>query len=186
MNFITYEAAYALYPWATFEERSNLYLKNASAAGETIYAQRGWRTVSAYLLPNDCIPSDFFVDVERSVMDCKSWRMPLDMRGVQFPPPLSATSVVYTSDPSTNNTWIVKDTVSGWSVSPQMAMLKSGVLRYNYTCASLGVRDAWKKYLDEEFAFQWERVRMLPTNDREAAWTWCALASSFRRVIHAE
>jgi hypothetical protein len=169
MNFITYEGAYSLYPWTTFEARRNLALIDDSHLDIAKYAERGWRTVSS-LLPN--IATDFFVGVPRFSNDGSTWRVPLNTEGVQPPPPLSDASVICTKDPSAFNSWVISATNSGWSVSPQMGVLKSGILRYCYTCADIRLRDALKSRFAKEWDSQLERIRLLPDEEREAAWIW--------------
>jgi hypothetical protein len=53
-----------------------------------------------------------------------------------------------------------------------MVMLKSGVLRYTYTCAAIGLRNKLKTMFDTEWDLQLERVKNLPSADKPAAWTW--------------
>jgi hypothetical protein len=178
MNFITYEGAYSLYPWATFEARQNLALTDDLYTGgscQAKYAEQGWCTVSSMLPHIPALPKDFFVDVPRFLNDGSTWRVPLDRRGVQPPPPLSDASVICTEDPSAFNSWVLSKTESGWSVSPQMGVLKSGVLRYCYTCADISLRDTLKSKFDMEWDSQLERIRLLPDEEREAAWIWYVL-----------
>jgi hypothetical protein len=162
-----------LYPWATFEARRNLALIDDSHIAK--YAERGWCTVSSLLPHIPSIPKDFFMDVPRFSNDGLTWRVPLDRTGVQPPPPLSDASVICTEDPSTFNSWVLSETKSGWSVSPQMGVLKSGILRYRYTCADIRLRDTLKSMFDMEWDSQLERIRFLPDEEREAAWIWYVL-----------
>jgi hypothetical protein len=53
-----------------------------------------------------------------------------------------------------------------------MAMLKSGVLRYTYTCADIALMNVVKSMFDAEWDLQLERVKNLPSADKPAAWIW--------------
>jgi len=174
MNFITYEAAYSLYPRATFEDHQNLELAVLPMGTRSLgrNAERGWRTISSLWPHSVSIPREFFVGAARSSTDKMTWRVSLDGTGVQTPPLLSISSAPRTADPSTFNSWVLSETSSGWSVAPQMVMLKSGVLRYTYTCATIGLRNKLKIMLDKKWDLQLECMKNLPSADKPTAWTW--------------
>ncbi|TFK88767.1 hypothetical protein K466DRAFT_520274 [Polyporus arcularius HHB13444] len=90
MNVITYDAAYALYPYATFElSKSLVVTEDCSERTESAlqkYAARGFRLVypSFELAENN--PPDFFIDeIQRRVADKHSWRIPLQVDGLPEP-----------------------------------------------------------------------------------------------------
>lgn len=103
MNFISSDAAYSLYPIATFENRATLAMLASRASVDAVqkYVKRGWRI---YYMP---IPKDrmFFLEQVRWVTDNLTWRLPLDQTGVKERPPLSTASLPLPCDPVLFNGW---------------------------------------------------------------------------------
>ncbi|KAN0073809.1 hypothetical protein V8E55_012063 [Tylopilus felleus] len=143
MNLISSDAAYSLYPIATFENRSTLVLPSprSSTAAMQKYAKRGWRV---YYLPT---PRDraFLLDQARWVSDKHTWRVPLDQTGVQERPPLSRSSAPLPYDPVLFNGWKFKPHKGEEECDFKVYRchyypLKSTLFRYNYALPDEGVQ----------------------------------------------
>jgi hypothetical protein len=78
------------------------------------------------------------------------------------------------TDPCRFNTWKIAETSSGWS--PQTTILKSGALKYMYTCHSIAERDSLKETLHLDCDAQLELAKNLPFSDKASVWTWYAPA----------
>ncbi|KAF8550396.1 hypothetical protein OG21DRAFT_1514062, partial [Imleria badia] len=135
MNFITSDAAYSLYPIATFEDRSALGMPSSRSSERAIqkYVKRGWRV---YFLPT---PNDFafFLEQVRWVTDKRTWALPLDQTGVQPRPPLSPTSAALTCDPALFNGWRFRvpkkyEGMDFKAYECHYYPLKTTLFRYNY------------------------------------------------------
>lgn len=175
MNFITYDTAYSLYPWATFEERQNLALVNTDGPARQClakYARRGWSTLANVWPHSPDITASFFVDVDRHCQDRHAWRLPLNMTGVQVPARLSPTSEALTWDPSAYNSWKLTYAHESWVVSAQSSLLRSGVLRYAYTCADKLLMQALKGLFDSEWDSQLAKAELMTADDKANSWVW--------------
>lgn len=139
MNLITSEAAYALYPLATFVERKSLCMPPGrhSAGAIQKYVHRGWRV---YFIPT---PGDisgrapFMLNVARWVGDADTWVLPLDQTGIPARPPLSKTSAPLTFDHVRCNGWRLKQVYegldnAGYYYKAHKHRLQTTVFRYNY------------------------------------------------------
>jgi hypothetical protein len=138
MNFISSDAAYSLYPIATFENRSALCMPNAHSSPEAIkkYVKRGWR-IYFVLTPNDLadpMKPPFLLDQVRWVSDRHTWTLSLDQTGVKARPPLSRSSAPLMMDPVLLNGWKLK-LLRGASINGYECHyypLSTTVFRYNY------------------------------------------------------
>ena len=187
MNFISYDTAYLLYPRATFEARRNLALCDDSASGRRClakYARRGWCTVANIWPHSTPIARDFYLDVTWLCNDRRSWRIRLPTIGVDAPPLLSPTSEPFGWDPSKHNSWILTHTTTRWAVSPQCAILKSGVLRYAYTCGDVDLNRALTLMFDEEWDSQLDSLQDLDEASKCKAWTWSVPPSTATYTTH--
>lgn len=89
MNFITYSAAYSLFPRSTFEDRKSLVVETSDghAISRQKYRDRGWRMVygrSEDLSSPNHMPSAFG-GMERHVGDRYTWTIPLDVSQFELP-----------------------------------------------------------------------------------------------------
>ena len=92
MNCIAFDAAYSLYPQATFEQRMSLCIasRNDRRAEFKKYRNRGWKLI--LITPPQEKKSKgapFHGDVIRWVHDRHSWVVPLDTSELQPRPPVS-------------------------------------------------------------------------------------------------
>lgn len=77
MNFITFGAAYCLFPRATLERRTTVLaacLEDCSPKAIMKYATRGWTIVPSA----DSIDDPAFSSTKRHVLDSHCWRVPLN------------------------------------------------------------------------------------------------------------
>jgi hypothetical protein len=141
MNFITYEAAYSLYPGPTFDHRITLTSGEVGESQITAiakYKRRGWTaTHNMYYLPRK-YRNAFLSDVPRWVKDSHTWRIPL--KALDVPPrrgtfaslplegdPAIANSWRLTTEGSVRNTMAVNNTTGNFFVAQ--------CLRYRYMFA---------------------------------------------------
>ena len=174
MNFITSQAAYSLYPRATFTERTSLPFE-ISTIGDTQalakYENRGWRTInddSELVLANS-----FFPERIRRVGDSGCWVLPLDMAGVAPPSDLPPDPLAMKWDPSTMCTWtlrISRDPIrmfmTYWIVNPP-------IFRYTYLMADCGPTvNRMLPFFRAQGRKQWTETRGLSDEDKKKKWLW--------------
>ena len=138
MNIISSDAAYSLYPIATFENRSALGMPTSRSTPAAIqkYVKRGWRI---YFIPTSSdlanpMEPPFLLGQVRWVSDKHTWTIPLDQTGVKPRPPLSQSSAPLTMDPVLLNGWKLK-LLKGIAVDGYECYyypLSTTVFRYNY------------------------------------------------------
>ncbi|KAF8431606.1 hypothetical protein L210DRAFT_962180 [Boletus edulis BED1] len=173
MNFISSDAAYSLYPMATFEQRCTLgmpSLRSSVGFFEAIekYVKRGWRF---YFVPTPNTMahperSPFFLEQARWVCDKHTWILPLNQTGVKQRPLLSPASPPLTCDPVLYNGWRFKrrgGDDGGYQC--HYYPLRTTLFRYNYAIA------------DEALAFtirDWARQQGLFSHGRipKEDWVW--------------
>lgn len=108
MNVISFETAYSLYPWATFEERRSLVNVSTSIRHERAfekYATRGWTIVRDIPLAEQINRKQTFRMGSRWIDDASSWVIPLDMEGVELPPVFNPYSTPMRNDPVSITNW---------------------------------------------------------------------------------
>ena len=117
MNIVTYNAAFSLYPYATFNRRESLTLDVTMHPAEARdkYAKRGWTMLenpsSAYTPHASTFPSSppypmwFAVGLNRGIGDRYSWVMHLDTTGVATPSSSSLLASNLGWDPVTTRGW---------------------------------------------------------------------------------
>ncbi|KAI0635011.1 hypothetical protein C8Q77DRAFT_1156368 [Trametes polyzona] len=135
MNMITYNAAYALYPHATFVRGVTLAINDkAPNARDALvkYSHRGWRTIAnPSPLTFSLEPRAFQLNAPRWVSDEHSWAIPLSMDGVTPPPLASPMSDPLTWDPIVECGWslqLVED-----EVRPVFRKISTSIFRWGYT-----------------------------------------------------
>ncbi|KAH0828580.1 hypothetical protein J3R83DRAFT_2851 [Lanmaoa asiatica] len=171
MNFITSDAAYSLYPIATFEERSALGMPTARSASTAIqkYVERGWR-IYFMLTPYDVAhpaESYFLPNRERWVCDKHTWKLPLDQTGVKGRPPLSPASAPLLFDPVLINGWNLKLS-NGWEINGYECHsypLQSTVFRYNYAIPNEGLLFTIRCWAHQQGKYSHGKVS-------KAGWVW--------------
>ena len=194
MNIITYNAAYALFPRATFEERESLIVNRTprSEPALTKYASRGFRLLEAPPRPSDGqsaqthragppYPPWFFVDEPRWVCDKRSWVITLDTEGVVAPPPATPSSAPLSWDPAAECGWTLRrfpDDDTG-RLSMRYRTFDTSVFRWRYTAPNSEFVDAVVPFLKAQAALEYQRlgwgdgrhVRREVLVDTDA-WTW--------------
>ncbi|EGO00169.1 hypothetical protein SERLA73DRAFT_107166 [Serpula lacrymans var. lacrymans S7.3] len=141
MNVIAFDAAYSLYPMATFEDRRALKLTNPrphyiSALHK--YVHRGWRLIAYINAHDELSRSSFFLSRARWVNDQHSWIVPLNMEGVHLRPSMSPSSENISWDPVIHNSWTLartNDEKEYSEIYSQYQPSHTTVCRYNYTVA---------------------------------------------------
>ncbi|KAI0349766.1 hypothetical protein OH77DRAFT_1464890 [Trametes cingulata] len=176
MNVITFNAAYAFYPIATYEQRMSLVINdsdpNAPSALEK-YARRGWRAIAN---PSPLVPLlDFRVfhfGVARWLCDSLTWTVHLPMDGVSPPPPSSPSSVPLTWDPIAECGWILRR--HGDYVRPWVKKIATTVMFWRYTVGDREYLGKLTDYFKRQGATEHSKVpsgKSMP--DYAEAWTWC-------------
>ena len=176
MNVISYNAAYCLYPRATFEERRTVAMSvstygEAEALGK--YAIRGWKILYDIWAHEENKPqSSFYMHQIRWVDDNKSWVIPLDLTGVVMRPPLSATSDTFTWDPVVQNSWkLVRKKSDGLLMTYCVA--KSTVFRYNYLIADPTLLGTLIHFFRTQGRLENIKGEHLSAEEKRASTTWC-------------
>ena len=179
MNLISSDAAYSLYPIATFENRCTLGMPTSRGSPEAIqkYIKRGWRF---YFIPapNDvAYPSKppFIPGQARWVADKYTWKIPLDQTGIKERIPLSRTSVPLTFDPVLLNGWKLR-LPKGDGYECHYYPLSSTIFRYNYAIP------------DEHLCLEirgWATVqgKYCHTQFSKEDWIWCVFLLRDRWIL---
>lgn len=135
MNIITFDAAYSLYPAATFEERTSLWIPASpdvmTPARSNVlakYAKRGW-SFTPVLTPRKS--HLFHVSEERFVGDRYTWTVRLSTDNIPHRPRLLPTSPVFNWDPVVQNSWSLSK--ADGRLFMRYCFLRSYCLRYVYT-----------------------------------------------------
>jgi hypothetical protein len=182
MNFIAFDAAYCLYPKATFDERralsfSSLTEHDLKALGK--YAVRGW-SLLANIWPHETKTSrtSFYLERKRWVKDNLSWVVPLDMTGVQPRARVSLLSERFPWDPVVCNSWILSKSLPSSSnkVFVHYTMLKTTVFRYAYVIADADLIQSMMDFIQEQGALEHQKTHHFPESRNADSWTWCVRA----------
>ena len=137
LQIIAYDKAYSLYPYATFENRTLLWMaenrgsdQERNAAVIVKYTNRGFNFIPTTLPRNSDI---FGVNLRRTVGDSMTWTIDLDTDGVMLRGPMTPTSPPFTFDPITECSW----TLATRSTGPYMryTIFRNFCLRYAYIAA---------------------------------------------------
>lgn len=174
MNVISYNAAYSLYPRATFEERKTLSL-NVDNEGEVRalgkYAIRGWRIVYT-IWPHEEKTSSFYLNHTRWVDDNKSWVIPLNLNGVATRQPSSMTSEAFEWDPVAQNSWTLERRGLEKLLFTYRT-LKSTLFRYNYLVADLGFMHVLLNFIKKQGSMEVAKRQHLSPEEIRLSVTWC-------------
>jgi hypothetical protein len=175
MNFIAYDAAYSLYPKATFEDRRNLVFKDGNDNDQRCiakYAKRGWYAV-ANVWPQDPQVSNLFhVGTHRLVHDDKSWVMPLDTTDVTAHPRLSACSDPIYWDPCRHNGWILTSGGHEWKMHLVYFLTRSSIYRYGYLTSTVVMHNSLKMFGKYHKRVQFKRVAKKQQKGLTISWRW--------------
>jgi hypothetical protein len=177
MNFIAFDAAYSLYPRATFEECRALSFaslddRDIQALGK--YARRGW-SIIANIWPHELDSprfASFCITKERWVKDPLSWVVPLDMTGVEPRPPLLPMSERFDWDPAVHNSWSIIKWTNGSKMFMAYHVLKPTIFRYAYLVSDLDLIVSMKTFLREQGSLEHGKSRFLTAAQKAASWTW--------------
>ena len=175
MNIISSDAAYSLYPTATFENRSALGMPTSRSTPAAIqkYVRRGWRI---YFIPTSSdlanpMEPPFLLGQVRWVSDKHTWTIPLDQTGVKPRPPLSQSSAPLTMDPVLLNGWKLK-LLKGIAVDGYECYyypLSTTVFRYNYAIPDEALCLTMRSWATQQGKHSHTQV---PKED----WVWCVLS----------
>lgn len=180
MNFITSDAAYSLYPIATFVDRRTLGMPSARHSSRAIqkYVKRGWRV---YFMPT---PDDmahqmrapFHMSKTRWVGDDTTWVLPLDQTGVKARPPLSPASAPLTFDHVLCHGWQLRllRGYEGNGYACHAYKVQTTIFRYNYA-----IPDEALSYEIRAWAHQQGKYSHMSVAREDwvwwvaFAWQWC-------------
>jgi hypothetical protein len=173
MNFIAHDAAYSLYPWATFEDRSSLCfadLRDRDIQCLSKYAMRGWRTVSNVWTHERRNHALFYTDLHRFVGDGQCWVVPLDMTGLELRPPLNPVSERFLWDPVQYNSWVLTKQRQNMYISYHV--LKPTLFRYAYLFADMNILNNVMEYLKTHGKLEHQKISLVPAEHKAVAWSW--------------
>ena len=130
MNVITHEAAYSLFPYATFEEKRSLIIRDGfkQNSAHAKYAGRGWEMVRRLSRAevNDTVSA--FAPGPRHLGDSKCWKIPI-LPKLDLP---ESTIEV--------NTWKLKHKNWGQGVV-SFKIILADCLRYSYVVVDKSMKD---------------------------------------------
>lgn len=176
MNFITSEAAYSLYPIATFVARGSLGMPSARSSPNAVrkYVQRGWRLYYTPTPDDLAHPTEppFLLDKTRWVGDKYTWVLPLDQKGIKERPPLSPTSVPLRFDHVRCNGWnlrVAKQSAP-YGYETHLHRLQTTIFRYNYGIPDQELWFSIRAWANEQAKFSHAQL------DKKD-WVWCVLLS---------
>ena len=175
MNFIAYDAAYSLYPRATFEDKVNLVFKHDTPNDRRCigkYTVRGWTPVINTSENEKPFNNLFYVGQPRFVDDPRCWRLPLDTSGIQRRRRLSQTSEPFHWDPAVQNSWVLQISPVTDYITPAFLVATSSVFRFKYLCGTRTAYDVLTMFGHTQSKIQWMIGKRFdaPTNDY--SWSW--------------
>ncbi|EIW78042.1 hypothetical protein CONPUDRAFT_146097 [Coniophora puteana RWD-64-598 SS2] len=144
MNLIAFDCAYSLYPIATFGTRETLLTReNVDSTLVSKYRRRGWKPQWPNLLAYSASSrgDEWSPETVRSLLDSHTWRVPLDVTGVEPRAPPSPKSPSMSWDPVVANSWKFTMTISShnfsnlWTHCYCSVVIQSTAFRYNYVTA---------------------------------------------------
>jgi hypothetical protein len=162
MNVITYNAAYSLYPRATFLQETTLAMARHTNDKKVLskYSRRGFKVLS--LSPSSNITPELLSvyrhHERRWLDDSHSWTIPLDVQGVNLPRTLSAESTPLLTDPTTHTSWSLVIRADGTKM--QYSKFCSALFRYNYLLDDILVERVLRPFFDGRSHAE---QRLLPT-----------------------
>lgn len=182
LNLIAYNAAYSLYPYATFERRESLTIDANDYQGVALskYSRRGWRVIasgSPLLLQTDegqaSLENHFYLGQTRWTIDSKSWVIRLNTAGIRDPPPPSPSSVPITWHPAAECSWKLIIAHGGNMTTFRMSYnnTRTGVLQHGYTIADYD----YLEMLIDFFVSQGKLEHSKVSRDKSSlndVWTW--------------
>lgn len=173
MNVIAFDAAYSLYPRATFDLRCGLSLAQISpreAKALAKYAARGW-AIHSTIWPHekDTLQPLFKVDVLRRMGDRDSWVIPLDTTNITLRSPFTLSSPPFTDDPAAFSSWKLYGHISG-EYDMSHHFLSSTILKYDYVNDDPGFLEVVIPFFRKQGLLEHSKFRGLPRD--EEAWTW--------------
>ena len=175
MNFIAFDAAYSIYPRATFKESVNLALRHTfdrDQRGVAKYVDKGWTAVQMQSLDLDTARDLFFINVPRGVGDRMTWVMPLDTSHLSRRSRLSPRSQGFQWDPVLYNSWTLSASPNTTTVTPTYHVVKSAIYRYTYLCEDRKVKRALQSYADSYRDLDWRMAKRLREKEGPNTWTW--------------
>ena len=174
LNFLSYDAAYSMYPRATFEERTSLCFSSLTERDIgclSKYAVRGWRSLSNFYPHERSAERIFHVNQHRFVGDSKCWVIPLDTTGLELRPALTPVSERFVWDPVQYNSWVL--TMQNGKMFLAYHVLKPTLFRYTYLFADMKIIEGMMDFLRQHGKFEHRIHALVPDEDKAAAWSWC-------------
>ena len=167
MNFVAYDAAYSIYPRATFRDKVSVAFKASTPAEMRAHAKyegRGWTTLpNLYDSPE--VVQSCFVDVQRHVGDSMTWTLPLDISDLRL-------RNIFKWDPVEYNSWSLSSTVTPGRVVPEFFVVRNAVFQYVYLVATASCVNELKRPADKyATAIRRHASRKKPTG-RKITWIW--------------
>jgi hypothetical protein len=156
MNFITHDAAYSLYPKATFDKRIAVSFgwntHEATKKALDKYTERGWAFVEDYSYQGvKAISPAIIPDVARYLDDKHTWILPLDVNGLDV-------EAQDASEPSRNpfhcNSWKLNRDYTGFSTQIELGISYDRIyyapkhFEHAYLIADRGLGEAMDHLVD--------------------------------------
>ena len=178
MNFIAFDAAYSLYPRATFEERGALSfskLTDRDFAAVAKYASRGW-AIAYTIWPHESttLKTTYYEDKLRCVKDSLSWVVPLDMEGIEPRPRTSTSSPQFSWDPVSLCSWKLRKLPYDEKMVMTYRLLATWALRYVYLVGDdeLFFKSGLATFFAYQEGMEHRKVGSVPEELKADAWSW--------------
>jgi hypothetical protein len=185
MNFVSFDAAYSLYPRATFEHHIAVSFASDSPSDlEAVakYALRGWKLISHSYPFHRCLKRRLFMPNEdRSPRDVNTWRVALDVDKLSLDAGDRELDALLHWDPTVYNSWRIENilTNDGGEMRMSYHVIKPSIFKYAYTLCDFRVVRSMLRFLRDQGILEHAKVAALEDDTSKwAAWRWCVLWDS--------
>lgn len=168
MNFISYDAAYCMYPAATFDTRiatvNGDKLTDKELRAIMKYQSRGWTFSTNLRLHGHKVMQLFQFDKTRWVGDCHAWCLPLKKLDIpdRF---FTCTSAPMSFDPVVANSWRWQRDADRIELDGHVA---SKLLRYRYTFGDSQVGGEIITFLRAQGKFEFRKQKVMGVAEEDA------------------
>jgi hypothetical protein len=167
MNFISYDAAYSMYPAATFDARIatvNGEMTDKELKAIMKYQTRGWTFSTNLRLHGAKAKRLFQFDKIRWVGDRHAWRLPL--KELHFPERLfTRYSIPMTVDPVILNSW---QWLKGQDCIGLEGYAASKLLRYRYNFGDADLGREVISFLSKQGKFEFHKHKVMGVSEDDA------------------
>lgn len=182
MQIITYDMAYSLYPDATFEDKTSLWLAGTPTPDLTMrhsecigkYTLRGFRFIAETLPANQ---EQYVIDTQRRLTDRHTWRIELDTTGIALRQPITPTSPLINCDPVVHSSWCLQSSPNPHAM--QYTVFRNYCLRYEYVASCRSQINHYQSYFGKQETLEKLKMNLGTLSDEseeaQNLITWCVI-----------